>query len=44
MLILIKKFIVDTRNLGTHFYVGNKSDKEIKNEIFIWLKEIEKNI
>lgn len=38
-----KNFIVDTGTLGIHFYVGNKSNKEIKEEINFWLKEIEQN-
>lgn len=38
-----KHFIEDWSINGAHFYVGEKSDKEIKEEIRFWLKEIEKD-
>lgn len=35
-----KKFIEDTRSHGLRFYVGDKSDEEIKAEIYRQLKNI----
>lgn len=37
-----KHFIVDLNANGTHFYVGDKTDIEIKNEIHKWIKAIKK--
>ena len=38
-----KHFIQDIHANGTHFYLSNPQDKEIKEEIFKWLKAIEKD-
>lgn len=38
-----KHFIEDMHANGTHFYLSNPQDKEIKEKIFEWLKAIEKD-
>ena len=38
-----KHFIQDIQANGTHFYLSNPQDKEIKTKIFEWLRSIERN-